>query len=140
MRRVAVLEKAVVHRIMGALRLVPGLVIRKRHGTVMGLAGDPDLYGTFRGAHFEFEVKRPNDPASHLTKLQEQRLGEWGRAGAIAGVVRSVEDAMVLLGLQPRPECVVWVCSGCRHYRWQGADAPARCPACGHTRFDQETA
>jgi hypothetical protein len=136
---VAVLEKAVVHRIMGALRLVPGVVVRKRHGTVMGLAGDPDLYGTFRGAHFEFEVKRPNDPASQLTKLQEQRLGEWGRAGAIAGVVRSVEDAMVLLGLQSRPQCV-WVCTGCRRYRWQSADAPARCPECGHTRFDQEVA
>jgi hypothetical protein len=139
LRRVATLEKAVVHRIMAALRLVPGVIVRKRHGTVMGLAGDPDLYGTFRGAHFEFEVKRPNDPASQTTKLQEQRLGEWARAGAIAGVVRSVEDAMVLLGLKPKPECV-WLCGGCRQYRWQGDDPPARCPNCGHTRFDREAA
>ena len=68
---------------------MPGLVVRKRHGTVMGLAGDPDLYGAYRGAHFEFEVKRPNDPASHLTKLQAERIDEWKAGGAVVGVVKA---------------------------------------------------
>jgi hypothetical protein len=131
-----VLEKAVVARIMTALKKLPGVVVRKRHGTAMGVAGDPDLYGTIRGRHFEIEVKRPCDPSSKLTKLQTERLVEWKMGGAITGVARSVDDALAILGLlKPLP---VWLCSGCCEYRWQGDDAPASCPACGHTRFEQE--
>lgn len=142
MRRQPILEKAVVGRIMAALRKVPGVVVRKRHGTVMGVAGDPDLYGTVRGRHFEVEVKRPNDPSSQLTKLQTQRLLEWKTAGAITGVARSVGDALTILGVgqTEHSETPVWVCTGCLNYRWQSADAPARCPGCGHTRFGQEAA
>ena len=132
------LEKAVVSRIIAALRKVPGLTVRKRHGTVMGVAGDPDLYGSYHGKHFEIEVKRPNDPTSQLTKLQRERLQEWKLAGAITGVARNVDDALIILGLR-RPE-VVWVCAGCRAYRWQSADAPARCPFCGDPHFKQEVA
>ena len=62
---------------MGDLKKRPCVVVRKRHGTAMGVAGDPDLYGTVGGRHFEIEVKRPNDPSSQLTKLQTQRLQEW---------------------------------------------------------------
>jgi rubrerythrin len=137
-RRQPVLEKAVVARIMAALRKVPGLVVRKRHGTAMGVAGDPDLYGTYRGKHFEIEVKRPNDPTSQLTKLQGERLLEWRLAGAITGVARNVDEAMAILGLAR--EEVLWVCAGCHVYRWKSADAPARCPLCGHRHFDREAA
>ena len=98
MRRQPVLESAVVGRIMGDLKKRPCVVVRKRHGTAMGVAGDPDLYGTVGGRHFEIEVKRPNDPASQLTKLQTQRLQEWKTAGAIVGVARSVEEALQILG------------------------------------------
>jgi hypothetical protein len=96
--RQLILEKAVVERIMGDLKKRPCVVVRKRHGTAMGVAGDPDLYGTVRGRHFEIEVKRPNDSSSRLTKLQTQRLREWETAGAIVGVARSVEDALQILG------------------------------------------
>ena len=137
MRRQPVLEKAVVGRIMAALKKVSGVVVRKRHGTAMGVAGDPDLYGTVRGRHFEIEVKRPNDPSSQLTKLQAERLLEWKFAGAITGVARCVDDALAILGIL-KPPVPVWICSGCRAYRWQSADAPGRCPACGHTHFDKE--
>ncbi len=137
MRRQPTLEKAVVHRIMAVLRTVPGLVVRKRHGTAMGLAGDPDLYGTFNGVHFELEVKRPNDPSSHLTRLQTQRIEDWKRGGAIVGVVRTVAEATELLGLNPK-QVPVWICRGCRVYRWPSMEAPARCPRCGSTRFDLE--
>ena len=62
MRPKPVLEKYIVNAIMRKLKDRRGLVIRKRHGTAMGVAGDPDLYGTVRGRHFEIEVKRPGDP------------------------------------------------------------------------------
>lgn len=94
-------EKSVVSRIMKALKGRPGVVVRKRHGTAMGVAGDPDLYGSIGGRHFEIEVKRPSDPSSQLTELQRQRLREWEQAGAITGVARSVEDALRLLGVEP---------------------------------------
>lgn len=96
----APLEKNVVSLIVQALRKHPGLIVRKRHGTAMGVAGDPDLYGSLNGRHFEIEVKRPQSP-SRLTKLQSQRLREWEMAGAITGVARSVEDAMAILNLGP---------------------------------------
>ncbi len=92
-------ESAVVAAIMRALKSTPGVVVRKRHGTGMGIAGDPDLYGAVNGRHFEIEVKRPNDPSSRLTELQAQRLLEWQRAGAITGVARGADDALEILGL-----------------------------------------
>lgn len=103
MRRQPVLESAVVARIMADLKKCGGVIVRKRHGTAMGVTGDPDLYGTIRGRHFEIEVKRPNDPSSQLTKLQTQRLLEWKLAGAITGVARSVDEALAILGLK-QPE------------------------------------
>jgi hypothetical protein len=103
-RRQPVLERAVVKRIMADLKKRNGVVVRKRHGTAMGVAGDPDLYGTIRGRHFEIEVKRPNDPSSQLTELQTQRLLEWNLAGAITGVARSVDDALAILGITKRPD------------------------------------
>ncbi len=136
MRRQPVLEKAVVARIMAALQRIPGVVVRKRHGTVMGVAGDPDLYGSINGRHFEIEVKRPNDPSSQLTKLQETRLLQWKGSWAITGVARCLDDALAILGLnQPDP---VWACAGCHAYRWEGDEPPARCPNCGHIHFDKE--
>ena len=139
MRRQPPLEKVIVARIMAELRKYPGIVVRKRHGTVMGLAGDPDLYGAIRGHHFEIEVKRPDAPCSQLTKLQTERLREWSiEGGAITGVARNIGDALAILGLaQPEP---VWTCAGCHLYRWQSADAPARCPRCGHRHFEREAA
>jgi rubrerythrin len=132
-----VLEKAVVARIMAALKQIPGVAVRKRHGTAMGVAGDPDLYGAIRGRHFEIEVKRPNDPSSKLTKLQEIRLLEWKAGGAITGVARSSEEALEILGLGKLPPGA-WLCSGCHNYRWEGSEPPARCPGCGHLHFEQE--
>jgi rubrerythrin len=103
----------------------------------MGVAGDPDLYGTLNGRHFEIEVKRPNDRSAQVTKLQMRRLLEWKAAGAITGVARSVDDALTILGLK-KPDNPVWRCAGCKVYCWQGDEAPARCPRCGHIHFEQE--
>lgn len=97
MRRAAPREGTVVAAIVRALRSCPDVVVRKRHGTAMGVAGDPDLYGTIQGRHFEIEVKRP-DPSSQPTELQKRRLEEWRAAGALVGVARSVEEALCILG------------------------------------------
>ncbi len=132
-------EKQVVTKIMAAARKIPGLVLRKRHGTAMGCAGDPDLTGCFRGRHLEIEVKVPYESRSRLTKLQTHRQVEWAESGAIVGVARSVPEFLAILA-RVAPEFLrrepVWVCAGCGEYRWQGDDAPARCPLCGHIHFD----
>ena len=88
-------ESAIVARIMASLRQIPGCVVRKRHGTAWGVAGDPDLYGSVNGQHFEIEVKRPGE---NPTRLQEQRLAEWWDAGALAGVAHSVDEALSIIG------------------------------------------
>lgn len=93
------LEKAVVTRIMTALREFPGVLARKRHGTAMGVVGDPDIYGSIKGRHFEIEVKRPNDSSSQPTEVQVRRMADWKLAGALVGVARSVDEALELLGL-----------------------------------------
>jgi hypothetical protein len=103
MRKRPVLEKHVVARIMKALKQQQGVVIRKRHGTAMGVAGDPDLYGSIGGRHFEIEVKRPDDPGSVPTELQAHRMQEWRAAGALVGIARSVEDALAILDV-PCPD------------------------------------
>ncbi len=107
MRRQPVLERNVVARIMAALKKYPYVVVRKRHGTAMGVAGDPDIYGTINGRHFEIEVKRPDDSSSQLTELQTKRLLEWKLAGAVTGVARSADEALTILGIrqaQPQPK------------------------------------
>jgi hypothetical protein len=89
------LESTLTQAIIRALRSVPGIVVRKRHGSALGYAGEPDLYGCFRGRHFEIEVKRPGD---RPTALQQARLKKWAATGALAGVAHSVEDALRIVG------------------------------------------
>jgi len=89
-------ESALVKQILAALRAAPGVVARKRHGSVWSVAGDPDIYGSIRGRHFELEVKRRDGV---VTELQQARLRDWARAGALVGVARSVGEALGVLGL-----------------------------------------
>ena len=140
MRKQSTLEHGIVTRIIKALRSYRNVVVRKRHGTAMGMAGDPDLYGTIGGRHFEIEVKRPCDPASQLTRLQTERLLEWQHGGAITGVACNVDDALTILGLVKTEPVSRWMCESCRGYTWEGADAPDRCPNCGHRHFDKQVA
>ncbi|MBI1955898.1 MAG: hypothetical protein HYS38_05845 [Acidobacteria bacterium] len=73
---------------------IPGCVVRKRHGTAWGVSGDPDLYGSINGHHFEIEVKRRGQEP---TPLQHARLAEWRRGGALVGVAHSVEEALAII-------------------------------------------
>lgn len=88
-------ESALVAGIIAALREIPGCVVRKRHGTAWGFAGDPDLYGSINGRHFEIEVKRRD---REPTPLQQARLAEWRKTGALVGVAHSVDEALFILG------------------------------------------
>jgi hypothetical protein len=81
---------------MRALKSVPDLVVRKRWGSEMAAAGDPDLTGCYRGRHFELEVKAPG---GRLSRIQEVRLKEWRQAGAVVGVVHCPDQALSTLGV-----------------------------------------
>lgn len=96
-RRACARESAIVAAIMQALKPVPGLVVRKRSGSEMGTAGDPDLTGCYRGRHFELEVKASG---GRVSRIQEVRLEEWRKAGAIIAVVHSAEEALAALGIE----------------------------------------
>jgi hypothetical protein len=89
-------ESTLVRQIMAALRATPGVVVRKRHGSGWSVAGDPDLYGSFRGRHFELEVKCRDGV---VIGVQQARLRDWARAGALVGIARSVGEALSVLGL-----------------------------------------
>jgi len=93
-------EAALVAEILRVLRALPGVIVRKRHGSAWGVAGDPDLYGSIHGRHFEIEVKRPG--AVGPTPLQQVRLQQWAATGALVGVARSVEDALQIVGADGR--------------------------------------
>ena len=92
-------ESTIVAAIVLALKLVPELVVRKRWGSEMAAAGDPDLTGCYRGRHFELEVKAPG---GRLSPIQQVRLKEWQSAGALVGVVHDANEALVALGIDAR--------------------------------------
>ena len=84
MRKQPVLEKHVVARIMKALRQQQGIVVRKRHGTAMGVAGDPDLYGSSRGRHFEIRPRLP-EGAGHGPEVHTEMGKETPVLGGQGG-------------------------------------------------------
>jgi len=93
-------ESTLVTEILRALRALPGVIVRKRHGSAWGVAGDPDLYGSINGRHFEIEVKRSG--ADGPTPLQHARLRQWAATGALVGVARSVDDALRIVSVNGR--------------------------------------
>jgi hypothetical protein len=99
------LERSIVRKIVRALKQeFPNIEVRKRHGTAFGVAGDPDLYGSVQGFHFELEVKRPGEQP---TAIQVRRNQEWRGSGAMAFTVVSAEEAVafIRLGLALKQRC-----------------------------------
>ena len=89
-----VLESSIVGAIFKYLKPLPRSFWFKVHGGWFQRAGLPDIVGVFRGRFVAFEVKRPgNGP----TALQTYTLEQLKAAGAVAGIVYSVEDAQVIL-------------------------------------------
>jgi Holliday junction resolvase len=64
------------------------------HGSAFQRAGLPDLIGCHEGRYVGLEVKQPGKQA---TPLQTHTLEQIIRAGGIAGVITSFEEAKALL-------------------------------------------
>jgi hypothetical protein len=90
-------ESSITRAIMQFLRSLPDCHAVKTWGGPIS-AGLPDILGCWRGRAFALEVKRPG---GKLTPRQAAGLDTWRRAGAIAAVVRSVDDARAALGVPP---------------------------------------
>lgn len=86
-------ESSIVTSIMRELRRRGAMVI-KTHGDPYIPGGTPDLIGCASGRCFVLEVKRPGEKPR---VLQVQQLEKWRKAGAVAGVVTSVKEAVHLV-------------------------------------------
>lgn len=73
-----------------------GHLVRKLHGSVFSVKGDPDLYGARRpdGRAFAVEMKAPGEQPS---ELQHKRLAEWAEAGAVTGWATSPDEALAIV-------------------------------------------
>jgi hypothetical protein len=91
------LESKVVSAILSYLRTLPNCCAEKTHGEIYGKGGKADITGCINGARFEFEVKRPDNPAYAVTSLQWKWLENWSKAGAICAVVTSVMEAQIVI-------------------------------------------
>ncbi len=91
-------ERALKERVVRALR-ERGCVVYTQPATPMGIAGRPDLVVCVppAGRFAALEVKAPGRAA---TALQRHRLAEVERAGGIAAVVHSPEEALAAVGLE----------------------------------------
>lgn len=92
-------EAALSKRIVDALNRIPGCHAEKVWtGGGFSRVGTPDITGAIRGRRFELETKVPGEKAR---KVQEVRLWTWARAGAVTGVVTSVDDALAIVEAIP---------------------------------------
>lgn len=87
-------EKSIVNSILKYLNSLPRCRAEKTWGGGYGNAGKPDITGCLNGRRFELEVKVPG---GKLTPLQKVTLGQWKEAGAITGVVHSVDEVKEIL-------------------------------------------
>ena len=84
--------------ILKYLNSIPGCHCQKRKAGP-GRKGEADITGCFRGRRVEIEVKvGDNKP----TPLQEKQLRKWAAAGALTGIVWSVEDTVALMAADER--------------------------------------
>ena len=103
-------ETALTTRILKSLR-THGAKVEKIRGSAFTTKGTPDILGSYRGRALALEVKRPDpkdDPPYFYvnveTDKQHLELQAWQVAGALVGVVRSVNEAVQLVtDPQPRP-------------------------------------
>lgn len=86
-------ETHLVREIVAELR-ARGLYARKIHSSGYQGAGLPDVHAIAGGRAVWLEVKRPGHSP---TRIQARTLEELAQAGAIAGTVHSVDEALELL-------------------------------------------
>lgn len=88
--------KSVVVPILLFLNYLPECKAINIHGSIYSERGTPDILCCYRGRMVVMEAKTATGKPSESQKI---RLEQWRRAGALAGVVRSVRDVQVLLEL-----------------------------------------
>jgi Holliday junction resolvase len=84
-------ETLLVAKILKALRQEGAKAIKTHPAGVE--VGTPDIIGCISGRMFALEVKDPQG-RHPLSAIQRHRLEEWAAAGAIVGVVESIEEAL----------------------------------------------
>jgi len=92
--RKAPLESKIVKKVLEHLRS-RGAFATKTYGNPLVTRGLPDITGCYRGRYIAFEVKR--DSSGKPTEIQAFRLAEITRAGGIARVISSVQEAEAIL-------------------------------------------
>jgi hypothetical protein len=92
------LERPLTDGILRALNRLDDCRAVKIHSGAMQGAGLADITGCIHGQSFWLEVKRPGEP---LPRLQAHDLQLWRDAGAIATVVRSIDDALLAINAVP---------------------------------------
>lgn len=86
-------ESALTNKIIHALR-VRGIYCEKIHGSVYQQAGLPDIWCVVDGQLICLEVKLSRGIVSKIQKIQIERLR---KAGAVAEVVRSLDEALAVV-------------------------------------------
>lgn len=87
----------VVGPVLKYLNSLPNSKAINIHGSVFTERGTPDVIGCINGRMVAFECKR--DTKEKLEKIQEWRLCEWIRAGAVVGGVSEVFHVKLILWL-----------------------------------------
>lgn len=89
-------ESRIVTQVLAYIRSLPSAYAHKVHGGPHGSTGEPDVDACVAGRAVKVEVKAPGR-LSTLTPTQRAALRRWRHAGAIVGVVCSVDEVMTLL-------------------------------------------
>jgi hypothetical protein len=74
----------------------PGIYLRKIHGNQYQNIGVPDILGCLKSRFFGMEIKVPGKERK-TTPAQLLEISKIRRAGGVAGVVTSIEEAFALL-------------------------------------------
>ena len=82
------LEDSIVRAILKYINKLPRCYAEKIHGSAY-TSGNADITGCVATKRVELEVKRPGLDG---TPLQKRKLEKWASAGAITGIVHSVEE------------------------------------------------
>ena len=85
----------VVQPILHYLNSLPNSKAINIHGSVFCERGTPDIIGSINGRTILLECKR--SPTEVAEKIQEWRMAEWRKAGAIVARVDNVEQVKKLI-------------------------------------------
>lgn len=97
-------EGRITAKIIAWLNTRPMTTAHKVTASPMNRRGEPDIDAVSMGRAIKLEVKVPGTEhaiTTAVTPLQRQRLLDYANAGAIVGVVTSVDDVRALLDVEP---------------------------------------